>query len=85
MEIAQVVIMPTFFASKATYPVVITPPRANAIVRANSPAYAVDALRAWMILNGASVSGLVTDYVVLIVVFAVLVAIAARVYGRMGS
>jgi hypothetical protein len=38
-----------------------------------------------MIRGGQGVFGLVTDYAVLALVFAVLVAIAARLYGRMGS
>jgi ABC-2 type transport system permease protein len=85
MGIGQVVTMPIFFASNAIYPVDIMPPWLRAIARANPLTYEVDGLRALMIRGGASVFGLVTDYAVLTVVFAVLVAIAARLYGRMGS
>jgi hypothetical protein len=38
-----------------------------------------------MIRGGVTVFGLATDYAVLVAVFAALVAIAARLYGRMGS
>jgi ABC-2 type transport system permease protein len=85
MGIGQVVTMPIFFASNAIYPVDIMPPWLRAIARANPLTYEVDALRGLMIRGGQSVFGLVTDYAVLALVFAVLVAIAARLYGRMGS
>jgi ABC-2 type transport system permease protein len=85
MGIGQVVTMPIFFASNAIYPVDIMPSWLRAIARANPLTYEVDALRALMIRGGASVFGLATDFAVLLVVFAVLVAIAARLYGRMGS
>jgi len=85
MGIGQVVTMPIFFASNAIYPVDIMPPWLRTVARANPLTYEVDALRALMIRDGASVFGLVTDYAVLLVVSAVLVAIAARLYGRMGA
>jgi len=44
----------------------------------------VDALRALMLTNGTSDYGLPLDFSVLLAATAVLTAIAARMYGRMG-
>jgi len=85
MGVGQVLTMPIFFASNAIYPVDIMPPWLRAVARANPLTYEVDGLRALMIRGGTSVFGLATDYLVLSVVFAVLVATAARLYGRMGT
>ncbi len=44
-----------------------------------------DALRALMPRGGESVFGIATDFAVLMVGVAVLIGVAARLYGRMGS
>jgi ABC-2 type transport system permease protein len=84
MGIGQVLTMPIFFASSAIYPLEIMPPWLRAFARVNPLTYEVDALRALMIRGAASVFGLGLDFGVLAVTMAVLVAIAARMYGRMG-
>jgi ABC-2 type transport system permease protein len=85
MGIGQVVTMPLFFASNAIYPLTIMPAWLRAVARLNPLTYEVDAVRALMLRGGASSYGIGTDFSVLAAVFAVLVAIAARLYGRMGS
>ena len=85
MGVGQVITMPIFFASNAIYPLEIMPRWLRLVARANPLTYEVDGLRALMIRGGTSVFGLALDYLVLALVFAILVAIAARLYGRMGS
>ena len=85
MGIGQVVTMPLFFASNAIYPLTIMPAWLRAVARLNPLTYEVDAVRALMLRGGASSFGIATDFAVLAAVFAVLVSIAARLYGRMGS
>ena len=50
----------------------------------NPLTYEVDALRALMLSKGASDYGLALDFAVLAAATAVLIAIAARMYRRMG-
>ena len=57
----------------------------QAISRLNPLPYEVDGLRAFMLRNGVSTIGIGLDFLVLITVFAGLVAIAARLYPRMGE
>lgn len=83
MGIGQVLTMPIFFASNAIYPITIMPLWVRAISLANPLTYEVDALRALMLSHGASRFGLVLDSLVLVAVFAALVAIATRMYPRM--
>jgi ABC-2 type transport system permease protein len=85
MGIGQVITMPIFFASNAIYPLDIMPAWLRAVARVNPLTYEVDALRALMIQGVPSVFGIATDFAVLTVVFAVLLALAARLYGRMGE
>lgn len=85
MGIGQVVTMPIFFTSNALYPLDLMPRWMQVAARLNPLTYEVDALRALMLRDGVSVFGLGLDFSVLTVVFAVLVAIAARLYGRMGT
>lgn len=84
MGIGQVLTMPIFFASSAIYPLTLMPKWLRAVSHANPLTYQVDALRALMITNGASIFGIATDLAVLITVFVVLVVIAARMYPRLG-
>ena len=84
MGIGQVLTMPIFFASNAIYPLSLMPEWLRAVSHANPLTYEVDALRALMLTNGASDYGLPLDFGVLLTATAVLTAIAARMYGRMG-
>lgn len=82
MGIGQVLSMPLFFASNAIYPTAIMPPWLQAVAHVNPLSYEVDALRGLMLVNGASVFGIGTDFVVLILATAVAVVLGARVYPR---
>jgi ABC-2 type transport system permease protein len=83
MGIGQVLTMPIIFASNAIYPIDIMPRWLKAISLANPLAYQVDALRALMLVGGASKYGLATDSAVLAVITSFLVMIAARIYPRL--
>ena len=83
MGIGQVMTMPIFFASNAIYPLDLMPTWLRVVARFNPLTYEVDGLRSLMLRGGTSVFGLASDFLVLAVIFAVLVAIAARMYPRM--
>jgi ABC-2 type transport system permease protein len=83
MGIGQVMTMPIFFASNAIYPLDLMPQWLRTVARFNPLTYEVDGLRSLMLRGGASVFGLANDFLVLAVIFAVLVAVAARMYPRM--
>jgi ABC-2 type transport system permease protein len=83
MGIGQVLTMPIFFASNAIYPIDVMPGWMKAISLANPLTYEVDGLRALMLVGGSSRFGLLLDCAVLLFIFAVLVAIAARLYPRL--
>jgi ABC-2 type transport system permease protein len=72
--------MPLFFASNAIYPMSMMPPWLHAVARANPLTYLVDALRALLIVGAASADGVGVDFVVMVVVSALLVVAAARLY-----
>lgn len=82
MGIGQLLTMPLFFASNAIYPITVMPPWLQTVARINPLSYQVDALRALMLADGASVSGIGIDIAVLLGVTAVLVALAGRLYPR---
>jgi len=84
MGIGQVLTMPIFFASNAIYPLSLMPAWLNAVSHVNPLTYEVDALRALMLTQGTSDYGLPLDFAVLAAASAVLIAIAAKMYGRMG-
>ena len=84
MGIGQVMTMPIFFASNAIYPVAMMPAWMQVVARVNPLTYQVDALRGLMLAGGTAQFGLPLDIAVLVGVTAVLVAIAARMYPRMG-
>ena len=84
MGIGQVLTMPIFFASNAIYPLSLMPDWLRAVSHVNPLTYEVDALRALMLTQGASDYGLPLDFGVLLAATAVLTAIAAKMYGRMG-
>jgi ABC-2 type transport system permease protein len=85
MCIGQVITMPIFFASNAIYPLEIMPTWLRILSRANPLTYEVDALQALMICGASSVFGIGMDFMVLVIGFGILVMVAARLYGRMGS
>ena len=84
MGIGQVLTMPLFFASNAIYPLSLMPGWLSAVSHVNPLTYEVDVLRALMLRAGASDYGLALDFAVLAGVAAVLIAVAARMYARMG-
>lgn len=84
MGIGQVLTMPIFFASNAIYPLSLMPGWLQVVSRLNPLTYEVDALRALMLSAGTSNYGLWIDFGVLLGTTAVLTAIAAKVYARMG-
>ena len=84
MGIGQVLTMPIFFASNAIYPLSLMPGWLRAVSRVNPLTYEVDALRALMLAHGVSEYGLSLDFPVLASAMAVLTAIGARMYRRMG-
>lgn len=82
MGIGQLLTMPLFFASNAIYPIDLMPDWLRVVSRVNPLSYEVDALRALMLQNGASAFGLPTDFAVLLVTTAALVAVGAYLYPR---
>jgi ABC-2 type transport system permease protein len=80
MGIGQVLTMPLFFASNAIYPLSMMPGWLRSISVVNPLTYQVDALRALMIQGGTSMFGLQIDFAAQLLAFAVLVAIATRLY-----
>jgi ABC-2 type transport system permease protein len=84
MGIGQLLTMPLFFASSAIYPIDLMPPWLQVVAMLNPLTYMVDGLRTLMV-GGTSQHGLALDIAVLGVVFAVLVAIGARLYPRLAQ
>ena len=82
MGIGQVLTMPLFFASNAIYPLSMMPSWLRAFSRFNPLTYQVDALRRLMVVGGTTSFGLPFDFLVLWFVFALLIALAARLYPR---
>jgi ABC-2 type transport system permease protein len=84
MGIGQVLTMPIFFASNAIYPLSLMPNWLRTISHINPLTYEVDALRTLMLREVASDYGLWFDFGILLASAALLAAIAARLYARMG-
>lgn len=82
LGIGQVITMPLFFASNALYPIEIMPPWIHALSKVNPLTYQVDALRHLMIIGEPTQFGLITDFSIMAVVLAVLIAIAIPIYPR---
>ncbi len=82
MGIGQVLAMPLFFASNALYPIELMPRWLQLASVVNPLTYQVDALRDFMITNQISTFGLFLDFSIGLSVFAVLVAIATRLYPK---
>ncbi|WP_136419624.1 MULTISPECIES: ABC transporter permease [Oxalobacteraceae] len=80
MGIGQVLTMPLFFASNAIYPLELMPAWLRSIAAFNPLTYLVDALRGVMIVGGRSAYAQSTSFSVMVLTFAVLLAIASRLY-----
>ncbi|OIQ89900.1 daunorubicin/doxorubicin resistance ABC transporter permease protein DrrB [mine drainage metagenome] len=80
MGIGQVLTMPLFFASNAIYPLDLMPGWLRTFALLNPLTYLVDALRGAMIVGGSSAHSLAVDFGVMLAVFTVLIAIAAKLY-----
>jgi ABC-2 type transport system permease protein len=78
--IMNFIIMPIFFLSGALFPLTGLPDVMAWVVQANPLAYGVDALRAFLI--GAAQFGLILDFVVLLAVGAVLLAVGSYFFTR---
>ncbi|HXG36468.1 MAG TPA: ABC transporter permease [Dehalococcoidia bacterium] len=85
LGIGQLLTMPLFFASSAIYPISIMPGWLKVVAHANPLTYLVDGLRALVPAGGESSMGLGVDFAVLLGVLALLLAIAARLYPRLGT
>jgi ABC-2 type transport system permease protein len=83
--IGQVLTMPIFFASNAIYPIRLMPRWLQIVSRLNPLTYEVDALRKFMPRAPGGALTVRLDLSVLVVTFAALVPIAARLYPRMGE
>src|ERR1700680_3233390 len=80
MGIGQVLTMPLFFASNAIYPLSLMPSWLRGISKVNPLTYQVDALRNLMIVGGGTAFGVRIDFLVMVIVLALLVALATRLY-----
>jgi ABC-2 type transport system permease protein len=80
MGVGQVLTMPLFFASSAIYPLELMPPWLRAVARFNPLTYLVDALRGLMVPGEPAFIGWGLDFLVLAAVFALLMALAVRLY-----
>ena len=80
MGIGQVLTMPLFFASNAIYPLTLMPSWLRALSKLNPLSYQVDALRSLMIIGSTTTFGLGRDFLMLFIAFAVLVAVATKLY-----
>jgi ABC-2 type transport system permease protein len=80
LGIGQVLTMPLFFASNAIYPIALMPEWLRGVALANPLTYLVDALRGLMIGGGQTIHPLYVDFGIMIAIFLVLTAIAARIY-----
>jgi ABC-2 type transport system permease protein len=69
-----------FFASNAIYPISIMPNWLQDISRINPLSYEVDGIRTLMLSGGSSSFGLGLDFGLLLVITAVLVGLAGRLY-----
>jgi ABC-2 type transport system permease protein len=83
MGIGQVLTMPLFFASNAIYPLALMPVWLRRVAEFNPLTYLVDALRGLMVTGGQSVYGLYWDFGAMLVVLAVMLTFAAKLYPRL--
>jgi ABC-2 type transport system permease protein len=85
MGVGQLLTMPIFFASNAIYPIDLMPRWLQVISHGNPLTYQVDALRTLMLRGAESSIGLTIDFLVLSSTALCLIALAARLYPRMGT
>lgn len=83
MGIGQLLTMPLFFASNAIYPIAIMPPWLQVIAHINPLSYEVDGLRGLMVVGGEHVNPIGMDFLVILLITAVLMTIAVRLYPRL--
>ena len=82
MGIGQILTMPLFFASNALYPIDLMPGWLKILSTINPLTYQVDALRYLMIVGETSHFGLGMDFFVGFLTYAILLAIATRLYPK---
>jgi ABC-2 type transport system permease protein len=80
MGIGQLLTMPLFFASNAIYPLTLMPSWLQIVARLNPLTYLVDACRTLMVPGTVGMTSLSVDFAVMILVLAMLVVIATRIY-----
>lgn len=80
MGIGQLMTMPLFFASNAIYPMAIMPPWLRYVALVNPLTYLVDALRGLMIGPDQASHPMALNFGVLLLIFVILSAIAAKLY-----
>jgi ABC-2 type transport system permease protein len=80
MGIGQLMTMPLFFASNAIYPMAIMPHWLKAVALVNPLTYLVDALRGLMISPEQATHPMALNFGVLLLIFVILSAIAAKLY-----
>ncbi len=85
MGVGQVLTMPLFFASNAIYPISLMPSWLKVVARVNPLTYQIDALRELLLPGYGAPLGLATDFGVLALALAILVAIAARIYPHIAT
>jgi ABC-2 type transport system permease protein len=78
--IMNFLVMPIFFLSGALFPLGNLPKALNIIVRFDPLTYGVDGMRAT--LDGVSQFGLMTDFWVLAIVFAILISIGSYLFSK---
>ncbi|HET9978853.1 MAG TPA: ABC transporter permease [Ktedonobacterales bacterium] len=83
MGIGQLLTMPLFFASNAIYPIAIMPPWLQVIAHINPLSYEVDGLRGLMVVGGEHVNPIGVDFLVILLITAILMTIAVRLYPRL--
>ena len=84
MGFGQLLTMPLFFASSAVYPIAVMPGWLKMLASVNPLTYQVDAIRSLMVVGAASEHGLFVGAAVLAAGLVLLVAVAARLYPRLG-
>lgn len=82
MGIGQVLTMPLFFASNAIYPISLMPKWLQILSKANPLCYQVDAMRSLMVVGGESAFGVPHDFEMLMIAFAIMLAVATELYPR---
>ncbi|HSR00103.1 MAG TPA: ABC transporter permease [Sphingomicrobium sp.] len=85
MGIGQFLTMPIFFASNAVYPIELMPRWLQVIAHVNPLTFLVDGLRGLMLANGRPHFPFVMDFGVPLVLFALFLVIASRLFSRLAE